>query len=232
MLIHNIGGLQSGLRHRGDQHLRAAGGGAGAVDQVDRVVGGGDGAGVGVEHHAVSGGDHTDAVANNGLTGVGAGGDTTHHAEGRHLHEGQTEIAGLGLRDDVLGAGGFVCHEDVLKGLVIRAAHTGLRHAQKAHNGGLLAGQLPDGGDEPFPLLHRHLADGLVALRGGGDGVVHIVVDADEATALVLGGVPFLSGLLLHSGRCIGAHAFQHFAHDIADLCLCQIHCHESNLLV
>ena len=223
MLVHHVCGLQSGLDHAGHQYGRAACACHRTVDKVYRVVGGGDGTGVGVEYHTVACSDHTDAVANDGFRGVGGGGDGAYHAKGSHFGEGKTRITGLCLLNDVLGAGGLVGHQRVLGDLVIDAAHLGLCHAKGGHNGGFLACKLADGGDHLFALSHGHSAHGTVAGVCLFNGFFHRFVYTDQASALILGGIPLLCG------RRGGSRLFKFgydARYDLVYLRLRQIHSH------
>ena len=165
MILHHRRRLQCRLRHRADQRLGPARRRTGAVDQVDRVVGGGDGAGMGIEDHAVARRNHADAVADDRFARVGARRDAAHQTEGGHLDEGQAVVPRLGLGDNVLGTGGFIRHEDMLGGLMRHTAHAGFGHAELRHDFGFRPGQPADFGDDLFPLFHRHLPQHLIAGR-------------------------------------------------------------------
>ena len=213
MGLHDLGGLHGGLGHRADQDFGAARRLGGPVDQVDGVIRGGNGVRVRVEDHAVARGHHADAVAQHRFAGVGAGGDAAHQAEGGHFHEGQAVVAGTRLGHDVLGAGGFVRHQQVLGGLMLHPAHAGFGHAQAGHGFGLGPGQAADFGDDFLPLLHRHLSEGLIAGRRGLDGGFHTLENPNEFPAAVLRGIPLC-------GRRGGVRkAAQNLFHDFLDLC-------------
>ena len=194
VLVHHVSSLQGGLGHGSDQNLGAAHGVNGAVDQVNCVVGGSDGTGVRIEYHTVAGGDHAHAVADDGLGGVGGGSDGTHHTEGSALGEGQTVVTGLGLGHDILGAGGLVGHQHVLGGLVIHATHLGLSDTESGHGACLGAAVVTDGSDELLAVSDAGGADGLVACLGGGDGLLHGGVNADQLATVVLGRTPVFRG--------------------------------------
>ena len=194
----------------------------GAVDQVNGVVGGGDGTGVRIEHHAVTGGDHTHAVTNDGFRGVGGGSDGTHHTEGRALGEGQTVVTGLGLCHDVLGAGGLVGYQHVLGGLVIHATHLGLSDTESGHGACLGAAVVTDRSDKLLAVGDAGGADGLVACLGGGDGLLHGGVNAGQLATVVLGGTPVFSS----SGGGTGTDLGDDLRDQLGNLRFSPIDCH------
>ena len=221
VLVHDVCGVQSGLGNRGNQDLGTTHGVDGAVDQINCVVGGGDGAGVRIEYHTVAGGDHAHAVADDGLGGVGGGGDGTHHTEGSALGEGQTVVTGLGLGHDVLGAGSLVGHQHVLGGLVVHATHLGLGNTEGGHGASLGAAVVTDGGDKLLAVSDAGGADGLVACLGGGDGLLHGGVYADQLATVVLGGIPVVRG-----SRGTGADLGDDLRDQLGNLRFSPVDCH------
>ena len=228
-LVHDLGRVQGGLDDGGDQDGRSACSRAGAVDQVDGIVGCGDGVGMRIEDHTVAGHDHADAVADDGFRRVCRGSDRADHAERGHFRKRETVIAGLDRRSDVLGPRRLVRDQVVLGDLVIHAAHLGFGDTQSRHGRRLQSCQATDLSNDFLPIGQGHRTHGLVAFVGGRDGVVHILEDTDQLAPVVLGCIPVgrgLSGSVLHLG--------QNILYDLIDLSVCPVNSHlnspESNL--
>ena len=109
-----------------------------------------------VEDRGVARGQHPDAVVDDGLGRVGAGGDDPERAVGRVLGEAEAVIAGvdLGLQD--LRAGSLVDDEQVLRHLVGHPPEARLFDGQAAHEVDGLGAATPHVGDHPLAGLQRH----------------------------------------------------------------------------
>ena len=96
---------------------------------------------------------------------------------------------------------------------VVADADTGFGNAELAHDLGFRAAEPADLGDHFFALRDRHAPDRLVACAGSCDRIMHILINADQPSAMILRGIPFRLFCLFRT-----AHPAEHLLHDPADL--------------
>ena len=93
MLHHDVAGLQRGMFYCYRDVIRTAGFQGSLVQKIDRVNRCLDRLGMGIEHYSVAARQHTDGIAEDRFTGIGAGGDRADHAEGSHLDQSKASVA-------------------------------------------------------------------------------------------------------------------------------------------
>ena len=172
---------RAGLHRRGfygdGNVVRAAGFQRSFVDEVDRVDRCLDRSGMRIEHYRVSCSQHSDGIAENRLTRVGAGCDRTDHAEGSHLDQGESPVSGPCGGRDILGTRSLVCYQVMFEDLISDIAHTGLIHAHSGEHFRALVDLAADTGDDLFSLIHGHVAHNDLCLLGCGYRIVHFLED-------------------------------------------------------
>ena len=221
MLIHDLRRIERGFDNRRYQNLRTACHCARAIDKVYRIVGGCDCVGVGVEHHAVPCGDHTDTITNNRFRRIGTRSDTAYYAERRHFRQGQAVIARFRVGNNIRRAGGLVRNENMFRGLMGNASHFRFRNAKVRHYIGFLAAKFTNRCDNLFAFFKRHSAYCFVPCRRRVNRVVHIRIYTDISLTVVLRSVPiclrrYRAAVEILNNR--GNHFF--------NLCFSPIDCH------
>ena len=221
VLVHDLCGVEGGFYHRRNEHLRTACHRACAVDKVYCIVRGCDRVGVGIEYHTVACCDHADTVTNYRFRRVGTGGDAADYAKRSHFRQGQAVIPCLCVRYNIHRTGGFIRYENMLRRLVRYAAHLRFRNAEVCHDIRFLSAKLTNVRNYLFTFFKGHSAYRFITRRSGVDCVVHVRVNADESTTVILRRVPTCFG-----NGCAATEVFDHRSDYFLDLGFSPVNCH------
>ena len=141
------------LAHGGDQGSRAACGGDRLIEQTHGLLRAALGAGMGIEHHGIAGGDHADGIIDHGGCRVGGRGDGSYHTKWRPLLQHHPLIARMRGGDQVLNAGCTAGNQQIFLHLVLHVPIARLLMSHSRQMLGVLHGSFAHGADQLTALF-------------------------------------------------------------------------------
>ena len=165
MLHHGVGIVDGRLLHRGDQVGRRAKRSQLAVDQLDGQKGDDTRTRMRAVDHRVASSQHSDGIADDGLSRVRRRRDGANNAISGIFHQCQAAIAAAGFCRQVFGTRRFFCSQTVLDDLVFILTHAGLlgTHMGNPVQRLRLQNHFANAIDKGLPFFHG--AEEILALR-------------------------------------------------------------------